>query len=132
MSQVAGSQAGEFDPAEVFRLFAMQEVDSASFDTAVVDAPGADLRCVFFWGNDCYNCTLFKNTALMLQDQIKALGLTWFHANVYQDEALGRRFGLHGVPAFVFYRAGKRLGRISGWPGLPQFGGAVARLHAGA
>ncbi len=132
MSQAAEPQAGEFDPAEVFRLFAMQGVDSASFDAAVVNAPGSDLRCVFFWGNDCYNCMLFKNTALMLQDQIKALGLTWFHANVYQDEALGRRFGLHGVPAFVFYRAGKRLGRVSGWPGLPQFSGAVARLNAGA
>jgi hypothetical protein len=132
MPQTAEPQAGEFDPAEVFRLFAMREVDSASFDAAVVNAQGSDLRCVFFWGNDCYNCMLFKNTALMLQDQIKALGLTWFHANVYQDDALGRRFGLHGVPAFVFYRAGKRLGRISGWPGLPQFSGAVARLNAGA
>ncbi|TCT03745.1 thioredoxin family protein [Paralcaligenes ureilyticus] len=132
MSQASEPQAGEFDPAEVFGLFAMREVDSANFDAAVVNAPGSDLRCVFFWGNDCYNCMLFKNTALMLQDQIKALGLAWFHANVYQDEALGRRFGLHGVPAFVFYRAGKRLGRISGWPGLPQFSGAVARLNAGA
>ncbi len=118
-------------PTELFGLFAMQEVDSATFDAAVVDAPGSDLRCIFFWGNDCYNCMLFKNTAVMLQDQIRALGLTWFHANIYKDERLGRRFGLHGVPAFVFYRAGKRLGRVSGWPGLPQFSGAVARLNVG-
>ncbi len=130
MSQIAGPQVGEFDPADVFTAFAMRELDSASFDAAIVDAPGSDLRCIFFWGDDCYNCMLFKNTALKLRDQIEALGLTWFHANVYQDEALGRRFGLHGVPAFVFYRDGKRLGRVSGWPGLPQFGGAVARLKA--
>ena len=120
----------EFDPGEVFSLFAMNEVDSHSFDALVVNAEGADLCCVFMWGKDCYNCTLFKNTALMLQDQLKALGLSWFHADVYQDEALGRRFGLHGVPAFVFYQAGKRLGRISGWPGLPQFSEAVAGLRA--
>jgi thioredoxin-related protein len=119
-----------FDPSEVFSLLAMQEVDSQNFDAAVAAAPGTDLRCVFFWGNDCYNCNRFKNTALMLRDQLRALDLSWYQANVYQDEALGRRFGLHGVPAFVFYRSGKRLGRISGWPGLPQFSGAIAGLQA--
>lgn len=119
----------DFDPAQIFDLFAMDPVDSQNFDDKVVSAPGNELRCVFFWGNDCYNCTIFKNTALMLEDQLKALSLTWYHANVYQDEALGRRFGLHGVPAFVFYRSGKRLGRISGWPGWPQFSGAIGRLR---
>ena len=124
------SSAEAFDPSEIFDLFAMQPVDSQSFDTKVVSAPGSDLRCIFMWGTDCYNCTLFKKSALLLRDQLLALDLTWYHSDVYQDEALGRRFGLHGVPAFVFYRSGKRLGRISGWPGWPQFSGAVARLHA--
>lgn len=124
------SRDPEFDPSEIFDLFAMQAVDSGNFDAAVVTAPGADLRCVFFWGHDCYNCNLFKNTALMIQDRLRALGLSWYHANVYQDESLGKRFGLHGVPAFVFYRSGKRLGRISGWPGWPQFSRAVGRLNA--
>jgi len=58
-----------------------------------------------------------------------ALGLTWFEANVYRDEALGLRFGLHGVPTFVLFRGGKRLGRITGWPGLPQFTQAIGRLR---
>jgi len=123
--------SGDFDPDSLFRLLSMRQVDSASFDGAVVAAEGADLRCVFFWGNDCYNCNIFKATALMQIEPIRGLDLSWFEANVYQDEALGRRFGLHGVPAFVFYRAGKRLGRISGWPGLGQFSGAVERLRAG-
>jgi hypothetical protein len=123
------SEAEGFDPGAGFDVFGMRPVDSASFDALVADAPGDELRCVFMWGNDCYNCNVFKNTALMLQDRIQALGLAWYQANVYQDEALGRRFGLHGVPAFVFYRGGKRLGRISGWPGLPQFSAAVQRLR---
>jgi hypothetical protein len=120
----------EFDPTQVFDLFAMRAVDSQSFDSVVVSAPGSDLRCVFLWGKNCYNCNLFKNTALLLQDQLKALNLSWYHADVYQDQPLGRRFGLHGVPAFVFFQSGKRLGRISGWPGWPQFSGAVTRLNA--
>jgi len=120
----------DFDPAEVFDLFAMREVDSGNFDSVVVSAAGSDLRCVFLWGKDCYNCNLFKNTALLLQDRIKALDLSWYQADVYQDQPLGRRFGLHGVPAFVFFRSGQRLGRISGWPGWPQFSGAIGRLQA--
>jgi hypothetical protein len=127
---VATSQA--FDPAQVFQVFGMRAVDSEAFDREVVRMPGDDLRCVFLWGNDCYNCNLFKQAALLHKDALLKLGLTWFEANVYQDTALGRRFSLHGVPAFVLFRAGKRLGRITGWPGLPQFAAAMERLHGEA
>lgn len=123
------SNPGLFDPSEIFSLFAMREVDSVSFDAVVANEPGSDLRCVFMWGKDCFNCNVFKNTAVALQDQLKQLDLSWYHCNIYNDADLGKRFGLHGVPAFIFYRDGKRLGRISGWPGLPQFAAAVGRLH---
>lgn len=118
-----------FDPSSVFQLFAMQPVASADFDTIVIDKAGNDLRCVFLWGKDCYNCHLFKQSALLHHEALSALGLTWFHADVYADEALGLRFALHGVPTFVFYRGGKRLGRMTSWPGLAQFVSAVKRLH---
>lgn len=118
-----------FDPAQVFRVFAMRPVVTADFDQVVVDAPGDDLRCVFLWGQDCYNCNLFKQAALLHQQALLDLGLTWFQADVYADEPLGRRFGLHGVPTFVLYRGGERLGRITGWPGLPQFVAAIRRLQ---
>lgn len=125
---MATSQA--FDPSQVFELFGMRPVASDGFDRDVVQAPGDDLRCVFLWGTDCYNCNLFKQTALLHKDALLALGLSWFQADVYADVALGRRFALHGVPTFVMYRAGKRLGRITGWPGLPQFTEAVRRLQS--
>ncbi|MBV7481725.1 thioredoxin family protein [Bordetella sp. BOR01] len=118
-----------FDPAQVFEVFAMRPVGSADFDQIVVEAPGDDLRCVFLWGQDCYNCNLFKQAALLHQQALLALGLAWFQADVYADEALGRRFSLHGVPTFVLYRGGKRLGRITGWPGLPRFTEAIERLQ---
>ncbi len=116
-----------FDPALVFQVFGMRHVDSDGFDRAVIEAPGTDLRCVFLWGQDCYNCNLFKQAALLHRETLLGLGLTWFEADVYADEPLGRRFSLHGVPTFVLYRAGKRLGRITGWPGLPQFTEAIRR-----
>ena len=80
-------------------------------------------------GQDCYNCNIFKQTALLHRDALLGLDLSWFEADVYADEPLGRRFSLHGVPTFVLYRAGKRLGRITGWPGLPQFTAAIRRLR---
>ena len=118
-----------FDPAQVFQVFGMRHVDAAGFDADVVQAAGADLRCVFLWGQDCYNCNLFKQAALLHQETLLGLGLSWFEADVYADEPLGRRFSLHGVPTFVLYRSGKRLGRITGWPGLPQFTAAIHRLQ---
>lgn len=123
--------AAPFDPAEVFQVFGMRHVDSASFDEQVVQAPGDDLRCVFLWGQDCYNCGIFKQTALLQRQALLALELSWFEADVYADEALGRRFSLHGVPTFVLYRGGKRLGRVTGWPGLLQFSAAMQRLRDG-
>jgi len=118
----------EFDPAQVFQAFAMRPVASADFDQQVVQAPGDDLRCVFLWGENCYNCNLFKQAALLHRQALLALGLTWFQADVYAGAPLGRRFSLHGVPTFVLYRGGRRLGRITGWPGLPRFTEAIERL----
>jgi hypothetical protein len=57
------------------------------------------------------------------------MNLTWFQADVYADVALGRCFPLHGVSTFIMYRGGERLGRITGWLGLPQFSNAVRRLR---
>ena len=126
------SSGPDFDPTAVFETFSMRPVGSASFDAEVVNAPGDELRCVFLWGQDCYNCNIFKQTALLHKDALLGLELSWFQADVYADEALGRRFSLHGVPTFMLFRGGKRLGRITGWPGLPQFSAAIHRLKTGS
>ncbi len=110
----------------------MRRVTDDSFDADVVQAPGDDLRCVFLWGQECYNCGVFKQSALHYREALTALNLTWFEADVYSDRALSRRFSLHGVPAFYLYRSGKRLGRITGWPGLPAFQQAIRKLRADA
>lgn len=122
----------EFDPIEVFERFSMQAVHSDSFDQAVLQAPATQLCCVFLWGENCYNCNVFKQTACLHAEALLALGLRWFQADVYADPVLGQRFALHGVPTFVLFRGGKRLGRITGWPGLPQFSEAIQRLQAGS
>ncbi len=117
-----------FEPSAFFQQFAMQPISSQTFDDLIQNTSD-ELVCIFLWGQDCYNCNVFKQTAMNMQAQIQALDLQWFQADVYQDEALGLKFGLHGVPTFVFFHRGRRLGRISGWQGLPYFTQVVEDLR---
>ena len=125
------------DPAahldhRAFDAFGMREVDSAGIDGAIA-AAGDALVCVFFWGVDCFNCEMAKKAMLSNPDPVRALELHWLHANVYAHPDMGKRFGLHGIPVFMFFHKGKRLGRATGWHGQGQFAAAVAneRLKAG-
>ncbi|MEM5438345.1 thioredoxin family protein [Paraburkholderia diazotrophica] len=108
-----------------FAAFDMQELTAETFDSGLQSA-GENLAVVFFWGLDCYNCEIAKKAMLAQPDAIRALGLRWFHSNVYEHRDLGRRFMLHGVPTWFFFHRGKRLGRATGWHGLAQFEAAVA------
>lgn len=111
-----------------FGAFAMREVDDTTIDAAIAEA-GDALVCVFFWGVDCFNCEMAKQAMLASPGPIRALELHWLHANVYAHPELGRRFGLHGIPVFMFFRNGKRLGRATGWHGHGQFAAAVANAR---
>ena len=111
--------------APAFAVFEMQELSAESFD-AGLEAAGDELAVVFFWGLDCFNCEIAKKAMLAQPEAIRALGLKWFHSNVYAHRELGRRFMLHGVPTWFFFHHGKRLGRATGWHGLGQFEAAVA------
>lgn len=111
-----------------FAEFGMQEVDGSSIDAALAQA-GERLVCVFFWGEQCFNCDVAKKAMLARPDVIKALDLAWMHANVYADRELGMRFGLHGIPVFMFFHRGKKLGRATGWHGYAQFEAAVANAR---
>lgn len=111
-----------------FAEFGMQEVDGNSIDAALAQA-GERLVCVFFWGEQCFNCDVAKKAMLARPDLIKALDLAWMHANVYADRELGLRYGLHGIPVFMFFHRGKKLGRATGWHGYAQFEAAVANAR---
>jgi len=116
------------EPLSAFSAFGMQPVDAASLDAALQQA-GERLVCVFFWGDDCYNCEVAKKAMLARPELIHAHELLWLHANVYADRALGMRFGLHGIPVFMFFQNGKKLGRATGWHGYAQFEAAVANAR---
>lgn len=111
-----------------FQQFGMRPVTAGGFDAALQQA-GDALVAVYFWGEDCFNCEQFKKAAALKAEQLQGLGLHWLQADVYAEPALGQRFGLHGVPTFYFFHRGRKLGRVTSWPGWPQFERAVQGLH---
>ena len=111
-----------------FAVFGMREVNGETIDAAIA-AAGDDLVCVFFWGVDCFNCEMAKQAMLAQPASVRELRLHWLHANVYEHPELGQRFGLHGIPVFMFFHRGKKLGRATGWHGHAQFAAAVANAR---
>ena len=112
-----------------FDAFPMRRVRSDELDAILADGDAA-LTILFLWGRDCVNCDVAKREMLAAPDGFRSPRLRWLHANVYDDPALGVRFGLHGVPTFLVFRGTRRLGRISPWPGREPFLAAIAQQLA--
>jgi hypothetical protein len=94
-----------------FAVFGMQALDEAGFDAGLASA-GDQLAVVFFRGLDCFNCEIARKAMLAKPGEIRALGLKWFHSNVCAHRDPGRRFMLHGLPAWFFFHRGRRLGQF--------------------
>jgi thioredoxin-like negative regulator of GroEL len=54
------------------------------------------------------------------------------HDNVDEDPTMATRFGLHGIPAFIVFRGGRKVGRITEWPGAQAFVLAIENQIAAA
>jgi thioredoxin-like negative regulator of GroEL len=111
-----------------FSEFDVRKLTVDTFEDALAASQG-QLVGVFFWGHDCPNCEVAKNSLFNNKVRAKGLGIKWFSVNVYENAELGTRFGLHGVPTFFFFHNGKRLGRISPYPGIDPFMEALNKLR---
>jgi thiol-disulfide isomerase/thioredoxin len=91
----------------------------ADFDEAVNQK---GLGIVFMWGHDCPNCDIAKGAFNARMDEVlKRKAVRWFDVNVYEESDLGTRFGLFGIPVFLFFKDGKNIGRITSFPGVDRF-----------
>lgn len=113
---------------EVFARLDMQEVHSTTLEAHLAQA-GDRLVCIFCWGVDCFNCEVAKKAMLANPEAVEKLDLAWMHGNVYADRDLAMKFGLHGIPVFVFYHRSRKLGIATGWHGTAQFEAAVANAR---
>lgn len=112
----------------VFQKLDARQLKAAEFDEALA-ANRDRLVGVFFWGHDCPNCEVAKKMLNQDADQVLALGIQWFHVNVYEDFDLGTRFGLHGIPTFLFFHQDRKLGKITPFPGIEPFMTALRELR---
>jgi len=112
----------------LFTEMQMTSLNSANFDEHLA-AHRQELVGVFFWGHDCPNCEVAKKILYQDRDIFKSFGLTWFQVNTYEDFDLATRFGLHGIPTFLFFYQDKKLGKISPFPGSQPFFQALKELR---
>lgn len=112
--------------AGFFETFNFEKIHTDDFDVKIESENS--LVCVFFWGHDCPNCEITKSVLVDRKIEIEGLKMKWFQANIYNDFALATRFGLFGIPVFLFFKNGKKLGKISPFPGFEPFYEAVRKL----
>ena len=103
-----------------FETVSIEELNTENFDRRLAES-SEDLVGVFFWGHDCPNCEVAKNALFREAEAMNYVGLKWFHVNTYKDFSLATQFGLFGIPTFLFFAKGKKLGRISPFPGTEAF-----------
>ncbi len=106
----------------------IQELTPENFDPAVL-AQDDRVKIIFFWGLQCPNCEIAKRH--LEEHHIEALmpQFDWFHVNTYLHSDLGIRFGLHGIPTFLFFKNGRPLGRITSFPGWEPFSDVLGRFR---
>lgn len=114
-------------PHSFFEKVEIEELNLSNFDSRLKQFED-QLVGIFFWGHDCPNCEIAKSRLAEESVAMNATGLKWFHVNTYENFDLGTQFGLFGIPTFLFFYKGKRLGRISPFPGIDPFFEAVNRL----
>ncbi|MBC7370044.1 MAG: thioredoxin family protein [Bdellovibrionaceae bacterium] len=111
-----------------FESLKVSQLEPDTFDAALVAETEA-ITAIFFWGHDCPNCEVAKRMLHQDAELVRELNFRWYHVNVYDHPELGTRFGLHGIPTFLFFHRGKKLGRISPFPGMEPFMTALRDLR---
>ena len=117
--------------SDFFRAFDAKSIHSSNIDTTLHSSENQNkLICLFLWGVDCPNCDIAKQALTVRKAEAEKFNLTWYHANIYEDFELATRFGLFGIPVFLFFYNGKKLGKISPFPGFEPFAAAIESLMA--
>lgn len=88
----------------------------AELDAALLAEP-ASLTVLYLWGKNCPNCELFAKRLPSLLAALPNAALRVLKVNVYDEPAVAQRFGVHGIPHFVLFRDGVKLGRMSEFRG---------------
>jgi thioredoxin-like negative regulator of GroEL len=87
------------------------------------------LCVLYLWGPDCPNCVIFKRRLPHLLASLEDVPFKLFALDVYAYPEVARRFAVHGIPHFLLFKNGQRLGKMSEFRG-DGFWSQVIREHA--
>lgn len=106
------------------------EATPDTFDAAL-QAPDSMLVVVYFWGLDCPNCEIFARDLPGLLETLPSDGVRIVKVNAYEHTELARRFALFGIPGFVLFRGGKKLGMMRQYYGRDYWQKVITEQAAG-
>ena len=92
---------------------------------ARLSAPGSRLLIVYLWGPDCPNCVIFKRSLPRVLERLEDVEADLVAVDVYAHPEVASRYGVMGIPHFVLFKDGKKLGKMSEFRGESYFSSVV-------
>ncbi len=90
---------------------------------------GSTLLIAYLWGPDCPNCVIFKRSLPKLLEQLDGVNAELLEVDVYAHPEVAQRYGVFGIPHFLLFKDGQKLGKMSEFRG-EAFWTNVIREHA--
>jgi thioredoxin 1 len=91
-------------------------VSPADFDARLATA-SPRLLIAYLWGPDCPNCVIFKRSLPKLLERLSDVDAALIEVDVYAHPEVATRYGVMGIPHFVLFKDGKKLGKMSEFKG---------------
>ena len=103
-------------------------IEPAALEQALA-APSERLLVLYLWGPACPNCVIFKRRLPHLLQALADIPFDLRSLDVYTHPEIARRFAVHGIPHFLLFKDGKKLGKMSEFRG-DNYWAQVIREHA--
>ncbi|MET0413140.1 MAG: thioredoxin family protein [Polyangiaceae bacterium] len=84
------------------------------------------LTVLYMWGPDCPNCVVFKRHLPALLEALRDADFSLLTIDVYAHPEVGQRYGVFGIPHFLLFKGGTKIGKMSEFRG-ERFWSSVVR-----
>jgi thioredoxin 1 len=84
---------------------------------AILGRTSDALVVLYMWGPNCPNCDFFATRLPHVLRELAGTNVLFVKVDVYAHPELARRYGVYGIPHFLLFREGRRLGRMSEFRG---------------
>jgi thioredoxin 1 len=75
------------------------------------------LLVAYLWGPDCPNCVIFKRSLPALLTRLADVQAELMEIDVYAHPGVAVQYGVFGIPHFILFKSGQKLGKMSEFRG---------------